>query len=67
MTIIKFSLTYTTFEKIRELLALKIDFGQDFFFFFCGNVISAKVISIASDFIRLEADGKIVQAWLILR
>lgn len=66
MTIIKFSLTYTTFEKIRELLALKIDFGQDFFFF-CGNVISAKVISIASDFIRLEADGKIVQAWLILR
>lgn len=63
MTIIKFSLTYTTFEKIRELLALKIDFGQEFFFnFFCGNMISAKVISIASDFIRLEADGKIVQA-----
>lgn len=36
MTIIKFSLTYTTFEKIRELLDLKIDFGQEiFFFFFC--------------------------------
>lgn len=32
MTIIKFSLTYTTSEKMRELSALqKIDFGQDIF------------------------------------